>query len=156
MLYPYAAPEDVAGIWRPLSDEETAVASAWIDQASQQIRDEVPDIGGLDVDERLAAGMLSVDTVRYVVARMVRRVLMNPEGARSRAQGIDNYTESVTVDSTLSHGELFINERELKRLMGIRLGKGQAFSFETAPDSPIVVWPHPMVNGFSGWSSGWY
>lgn len=151
MLYPFAAFEDVEAIWRPLSDDEAAVAGAWIDQASQQIRDEVPDIDGLDVDERLAAGSLSQDTVRYVVARMVLRVMMNPGGNRQQSRTVDDYSESFTVDSARASGELFISDRELRRLMGVRSGKGQAFSLDTAPDSPIFVWPRSQFSGFGGW-----
>jgi hypothetical protein len=137
-MEPFADIQDVQAIWRSLSDEETVSASAWITEASQQVRDEVPDVGGLDVDERIAlasdaANYLNPATVRSVVARMVRRVLMNPEGARQRSQSVDDYSESVTVDSSLSSGEMFISPREMARLLGTRSSGGAAFSVDTAP-----------------------
>jgi hypothetical protein len=150
---PFADVQDVQAIWRPLSDDESVLVAAWIIEASQQVRDEVPDVGGLDVDERVAlaadaAHYLSAATVRSVVARMVRRVLMNPEGARQRSQSVDDYSESVTVDSSLSSGEMFISPREMARLLGSRGGSGGgAFSVDTAPAS--AMWSGPL------WGCSW-
>lgn len=136
---PFADVQDVAAIWRSLSDDESNLVAAWIDEASQQIRDEVPDVDGLDVDERITAGTLAATTVRSVVARMVRRVLMNPEGARQRSQGVDDYQESVTLDASLSSGEMFISEREMARLMGSPASSRSAFSVDTVP--AVVSYP---------------
>jgi hypothetical protein len=135
---PFADVGDVQAIWRPLSEDEQVLVAAWIVEASQQVRDEVPDVEGLDVDERIALaadapGYLKLSTVRSVVARMVRRVLMNPDGARQRSQSVDDYSESVTVDSSLSSGEMFISARELGRLLGSRGDSGSAFAVDTAP-----------------------
>lgn len=146
-MEPFADVSDVEAIWRALSDDEIQLAASWINEASQQLRDEVPDVDGLDVDERITAGSLSAATVRSVVARMVRRVMMNPEGARQRAQSIDDYSESVTVDSSLSSGEMFISARELKRLTGLR-GR-RAFEVLTRPDPPQLsvaqFWPWDVM-----------
>ena len=134
---PFADPSDIEGIWRPLSAEDAALAAAWIDQASQQVRDEVPDVDGLTVDERITAGTLAPETVRDVVARMVLRVLMNPEGARQRSHSLDDYQETVLVDSTRSSGEMFISAAEMKRLTGLQ-GR-RAFEIDTRPDPPMLV-----------------
>lgn len=140
-MEPFADVQDVAAIWRPLSDAETVLAASWISEASQQVRDEVPDVDGLDVDERVAAGVLSAATVRSVVARMVLRVLKNPEGARQRSQTVDDYSESITVDGSLSSGEMFISPREMARLLGSRGGSVSAFSVDTAPAQALLGGP---------------
>jgi len=147
-MLPFADPSDVEAIWRPLTAAEVQLTEAWITEASQQVRDEVPDVGGLDVDERVTAGSLSADTVRSVVARMVRRVMMNPEGARERSQTVDDYQETVVVDTALSSGEMYITPRELKRLTGLR-GR-RAFQIDTRPDPAMLqpaflYWPWDQI-----------
>lgn len=131
-MEPFADIADVEAIWRPLTDAESQLAAAWIDEASQQVRDEVPDVDGLDVDERITAGSLSAGTVRSVVARMVRRVLMNPEGVRQRTHTLDDFQETITVDSALSSGEMFISPREMNRLTGLT-GRRRAFEIDVRP-----------------------
>ena len=135
---PFADVADVEGIWRTLTDEESQLAAAWLLEASQQIRDEVPDVDGLDVDERITAGSLSPDTVRSVAARMVRRVLMNPEGIRQRSHTLDDFQETVTIDSALSSSEMHITPREMNRLTGLR-GRRRAFEIDTRPDPAQFV-----------------
>ena len=154
---PFADVQDVVSIWRPLSDAEVLVCVAWIDQASQQVRDEVPDVDGLDVDERVAAGSLSPDTVRSVVARMVLRVLRNPEGARQRSQTVDDYSESITVDGSLSSGEMFISAREMSRLIGAKGDSSQAFSVDTAPAQVMFSKPWGLVSSgqVNPWGYAW-
>jgi hypothetical protein len=68
MADPFADPSDVAARWRPLSDVESATASALLDDASALIRAEYPDI-----DSRIAAGVLSAASVLAVTAGMVKR-----------------------------------------------------------------------------------
>jgi hypothetical protein len=63
--------------------------------------------------------------VKLVIVKMVRRVLKNPDGYRIKNESIDDYTESGTVDSSLSTGELYVSPEELKWL-GVR-GSGRAF-----------------------------
>lgn len=113
---PFADPSDVQAIWRTLTGDEWSLAAAWIDEASQQVRDEVPDVDGFDVDERIVAGSLSADTVRSVVARMVRRVMVNPEGLRARTEQTGPFSVTRTTDSSNSSGEMYITARELARL----------------------------------------
>ena len=79
---------------------------------------------------------------------MVRRVLMNPEGARERSQTVDDYQETVVVDTALSSGEMFISPREMKRLTGLR-GR-MAFEIDTRPDPAMLqpavnLWPWDLI-----------
>jgi hypothetical protein len=123
---------------------ELADKSAWssldadsvyesIAEASQMIRDDVPLVGGLNVDERIAAGSLSLDTVRSVVVAMVDRVVSVPGYVRQRSVTVDDATQSFTYDSSVSGGEMFITEREMQRLMGRSARRQRAFTITLGP-----------------------
>lgn len=116
---PYADWSDVK-IGRPFTDAEIDLVSDWIDKASQLVRDSVPDVGGLDVDERIAVGSLSLATVRDVVAVMVRRVMLNPEGNSSVTEQTGPFSVTRTKASANASGDLYIKSREMARLMGKR------------------------------------
>jgi Phage protein Gp19/Gp15/Gp42 len=129
-VLPFAEPADLAAVWRPLTADEVDVVAAWLDRASQLVRDEVPDVDGFDVDERIEDGSLSHETVRDVVVSMVRRVVvLNPVGARQ--QGVGPFT--VTLDSALSASELYLSARELARLTGQRTVGPKAFTIAPGP-----------------------
>ena len=129
-MLPFAEPADLAAVWRPLANDEVDVVAAWLDRASQLVRDEVPDVDGFDVDERVEAGSLSADTVRDVVVSMVRRVVvLNPVGARQ--QGVGPF--AVTLDSAISASELYLSARELARLTGRRSTGPRAFTIGMGP-----------------------
>ena len=153
---PFATYLDLQAVWRPLTADEQVVAAGWINQASQQIRDEVPLINGLTIDERIDAGDLSATTVADVTVRMVKRVMRNPMGARQMSSSIDDYTEAYTLDAVGSSGELTITTAEMNRLMGIRAGKRAAFEVSTAPDNPLTMWPTvPPPNAMGSWDGPW-
>ena len=98
----YVRPEDVAAGWRPLTTEETVTAEGLIVEATVLLHVLVP---GVDLlDEAL---------VRFVAARMIRRVLKNPDGYRVRNEAVDDYSDGGTIDSTLSTGELYVSDQEL-------------------------------------------
>jgi hypothetical protein len=108
-------PDDVAAGWRPLSDAEVTVAAGLIAEAVVLLTVAVP--GFSSKDEGVA---------RLVVARMVRRVMKNPDGYRIRNESIDDYTDGGTVDSALSTGELYASTDELGWL-GVRAVGPRAF-----------------------------
>jgi hypothetical protein len=58
------------------------------------------------------AGTVREATVRRVVSQAVIRVIRNPEGLRTVTTGIDDGTETRTVDSSLSSGALFLTSDE--------------------------------------------
>lgn len=118
----FATASDVAARWRPLSVEEAALAGVLIDDAEALIRIRVP-----LVDARLADGTLPVGVVTAVVARMVLRVLQNPEGYRSETEQIDSYSHSYTRDDSLAAGGLYLADDELAALSPT-LGSGEAFT----------------------------
>jgi hypothetical protein len=135
-MEPYADWTDVK-IGRAFTADEIESVIDLIGQASQMVRDSVPGVGGLDVDERIADGSLSSDTVRRVVVAMVKRIVSVPQFVRQRSVAVDDGSESVTYDSSVSGGEMFISERELASLMGKRGRPGQrAFTV-----TPVGAYP---------------
>ena len=110
-------PDDVAAGWRPLSVEESATATQLISEAFILLGVLVP---GLESKNE--------DLVRMVVAKMVRRVLKNPDGWRIAPGGsIDDYTAgNGTIDTSLSTGELYASPDELAWL-GVRAAGPRAF-----------------------------
>src|SRR5664279_3645464 len=114
---PFAIPADVEAIWRPLSDAEKVVAAARINQASRKIRREVIPIDGLTIDGRIEAGFLGADDVKDVVVEMVKRVMMSPGYIRQQSITIDGDSKSQTFDGSVSTGQMFITESEMRILM---------------------------------------
>lgn len=114
----YVRPEDIAAGWRPLTDAEVVTAQGLIDEASVLLHIEVPNVDALD--EAI---------VRFIAARMVRRVLKNPGGYRIRNESVDDYSDGGTIDSALSTGELYVSEQELGWL-GIKPASETKRSFE--------------------------
>lgn len=106
---------DVALGWRPLTSDEVVTAEGLIPQALVLLGAQVPDLG-----------LKSPDLVKLVVAKMVRRVLKNPEGYRVRDVSIDDYKEGGTLDSSLSTGELYVSSDELSWL-GVKPARARAF-----------------------------
>lgn len=129
----YAVPADVAAIWRPLTPAEVIAVNARIDQASAIVRSEVP-----TVDDRIDAGTLDRAVVSGVVADMVRRVMLNPDGVRQRSRSIDDYQESVTVDSSVSESALYLTAREYRLLANSGSGRGNGQkAFMINPGTPV-------------------
>ena len=136
---PFADVADVEAIWRTVTSDEAGTIIARIDLASQMVRDEIPLVGGLTVDERVASGDLSDATVRRVVVSMVHRVVSVPGYVRQRSVTVDDGTESVTYDTTVSSGEMFITDREFAALTGRRGRTGQR-AFTITPGVGSFPW----------------
>lgn len=100
---------DIAARWRPLSTEETAVATALLADAWAILTARDSTIEG-----RLSAtpATLDVALVRAVVTAMVLRVMRNPDGKRQ--ESIDDY--SWTLDNAVSSGFLYVTDDELALL----------------------------------------
>jgi hypothetical protein len=108
-------PEEIADQWRPLSTAETAVVPGLAGQAWVRILAH-PRL--LNLEERLAATPATVraETVQSVLASMIIRVLKNPNSARQISKSHDDWSRSQTLDSTVSTGELYVNDYELDLL----------------------------------------
>jgi hypothetical protein len=121
---PLAIADDVADIWRPLSSVESARAASLCTKASALLRNEVRNI-----DDRVAlysttpddATALPAEVVATVVAGMVKRVMVNSDGVRSKSESAGPFARSMTfVESTAaapsSLGELIVTEQDLAKL----------------------------------------
>lgn len=109
-----ASLEDVRdSIERPLTSDEERVIPKWLDKAWRELNRVVPAISTrvfLDAD---APAKLSIDDVCDVVIAMVERKVRNPDGNREWRG--DDY--GVTVDATLSSGQIYVTEAERASLM---------------------------------------
>jgi hypothetical protein len=114
----YAEPSDLAAIWRPLTADETEIAFNRLEQASRKIRREIGPVGGLSIDQRIAAGLLDIDDVKDVAVEMVRRVMSIPGYIRQQSVTVDDATKSLTFDGSVSGGVMFIDDEERRSLMG--------------------------------------
>ena len=133
MLPPFALAEDVEGIWRPLTPAETDLVTNRIQFASEQVRDDVPLVNGLTVDQRLADGSLRRETVRGVVVGMVHRLVSVPGYLKQRTVLIDGDSESVTFHDSVAAGEMVITDQEMNRLLGRKASRGRAFTIVPGP-----------------------
>lgn len=85
-----ATPQDVEDAGFPVEGQSTRVVLL-IGRASALVRAAFP-----TVDERVAAGSLDGGLVASVVADMVRRVLVNPEGFRQTSETVGPFSRSGT------------------------------------------------------------
>ena len=131
----YADQADVKDLWDDYTEAAIPKIQSRIGKASRLVDNRTPLIGGLTVAQRVAASPEFADTVKDVVVEMVLRVLRNPEGARQKSVTVDDATESTTIDSALSSGEMFISDDELADLMGIKKAPSRAKAFTITPSA---------------------
>lgn len=132
-----AVVSDVESRWRPLSEQETVNATAFLADVWRIIKRRI-----VDVEERMADPDTGVDFTADVVqvqAQAVIRVLKNPDGKRS--ESIDDY--SWTRDRSMSAGVLYVTEDEWN-LLGVGGTNGGAFSIDlganaAAPEQILPV-----------------
>ncbi|MGO2938137.1 MAG: hypothetical protein ACTICQ_11250 [Glutamicibacter arilaitensis] len=101
-------PEDIAGIWRPLSEAESVIVPGLSNQAWIRLLVPRPDL-----EQHLADGTVSLESVASAMISMIIRVLKNPDSVRQLAKSYDDWSRSQTFDNSVSTGELYVNEHEL-------------------------------------------
>lgn len=101
------AVEDLARRWRPLDTTETELASAYLDDAWEELLLQVPDI-----EARLDDGTLRPGLVISKVVAVVKSVMLNPEGYVQ--ESLDDW--SGRRDS--SAGRISFSEADLASLRG--------------------------------------
>lgn len=128
-LVPFATPDDLERVWRPLDVKETARAEALIEQASNYLRQIVINNQG-NLDQRITedtSGVL-VKTVQMIIISAVQRVMSAPDGLPNDAtqwtQSATPYSESMAFTGGVS-GNLFFKARELE-LLGINSVSGKS------------------------------
>jgi hypothetical protein len=123
----FATSDDVESRWRPLTDDEKAIANTLLDDASDMIRTR-----WADVDDRISAGSLTEDSVLRVVAGMVKRAMINgaTEGVDSMAQGAGPFSQNLKYSNP--NGNLYLTREDIRLLDG-RVGR-RAFAVDLSPD----------------------
>lgn len=111
----YADPADIASRWGGYRPEiHEALAVSLIGDAEALLLDRIPQL-----PLRIANGVVSEQTVSSVVVDIVKRVLRNPEGFRSEADGDYNYAYA---PGAYTPGEVGVTSGDLARLNGNRRG----------------------------------
>lgn len=153
---PLATPDDVADVWRPLLDTETAQVANLIRKASAKLRHACP----FDVDARIAlfttdpenVQALDPDVVADVVATIVKRFLVNREGVASQSQGVGPFSKSATYvnryDKTGSdvRGAIQIIDSDIEQLRPAVPAQTPT-SFEVGIPDPRILVPR---GGYAG------
>jgi len=101
-------PEDIAGVWRPLSEAEAALVPGLSNQSWIRMLTPRPDL-----EDHIADGTVDEESVASAMISMIIRVLKNPDSVRQLSKSYDDWSGSQTFDSTISTGELYVNEHEL-------------------------------------------
>lgn len=82
--------QDLEDIWRPITDTtEIALYGRLLDKASALLRAKAPNL-----DDRLTAATLDPVVVATVVAQIVKRYAVNPDGVSTKSQTVGPYSES--------------------------------------------------------------
>lgn len=104
MADPFADPDDVAAIWRPLSAAEQITALALLVGASAMIRAQYPGI-----DDQVTSGAVDAGTLTFVAASMVKTAMIGPTaaaGATQTSQTVGPYSMSASYANPT--GNLFL------------------------------------------------
>lgn len=83
-----------------------------------------------DVPARVASGAIPRRRITRVIARMLIRLMRNPEGVRTVQQAGQSYSGSVTYGGD-HPGELYLTDEDKRDLTGARTG-GRAFAVRPA------------------------
>lgn len=125
----WTEPADVRDRWlgQPL-DKTDAQLTTLLEDAEDTILREFPDL-----PERVGSGAGQVPELRVqkVAARMVIRLLRNPEGYRQVQEGAGPFTEGRTFAGS-TPGEMYLTDEDRADLGNVREGK--AFTIDQTPD----------------------
>lgn len=118
---PFATASELSARWRPLNQTETQTADVLLDDASQIVRERVP-----DVDQRIESGVLARKTCTRVVCAMVKRSMIGGGSESVASQGQTAGPFALTQSFANPMGNLYLGKDDLLAL-GAAQG-GQAFS----------------------------
>ncbi len=124
-----ATSADVVARWRPLSAEETTVATTRLGDAWVKLKRHATK-RGVDVEEAIITDVDLRDDVIRVLATAVLRVLMNPEGKVQEAGDDYSYTRA----SGDADGTLKFTDDELDDLFPGLAETGRAFTYDPLAD----------------------
>jgi hypothetical protein len=126
-MYEYATTSDLEARWRPLTPDEASTAAVLLDDASSQIRTELPGIDArLDVSDDLRRN------ATRVVCAMVRRAMDVPDDAGFGIATVQETTGPFSRSFNYSNptGDLYLTKAERRLLGG---GVQRAGSIDTVP-----------------------
>jgi len=106
----FAVVSDLEAFWRPLSASEAIVAQSYLDAAATVLTTRRPTLAA-DV----ISGLVTQESVKFVVTSMVLRVLKNPDGKGE--ESIDDYRYKR--DAAIASGALYVSDDELRLLTGV-------------------------------------
>jgi len=166
-----ASAEDVAEIWRDLSTDEETRASDLCARASVLLRQRLRNIDDrieLNQTDPTAVAALDPGTVATVVATMVKRVMVNADGAFSRSKTTGPFAESVTYvagragesKAAANLGELVVTDADVAKLTprtrvgqphSIKVKAGLAARHRPLTDAEITdsLVGYPTVDGIN-------
>src|SRR5690625_171667 len=112
----YANVQDVADrLGRPITDAaEIKQVNAWISDVELIIKARIRDL-----DELVAGGEIDPDILTSVIAGVVVRKVLNPEGYRSTTRSLDGWSETQTRDREISDGALRLTDDEWALLIPV-------------------------------------
>ncbi len=134
-----AEPQDVADLWRPLTSDETQRVENLIGKASALLRQRLP-----WVDARMARfavdatdeGGLDPLAVANVVAGIVKRFLVNPDGATNMSEASGPYSQSkgfaLRGDKDV-RGELIVTDSDVEALTPPKRTRARAGTIVVSP-----------------------
>ena len=127
----YATANDVqARLGRQLTDEETPMVGARLEDVERMIRRRIPDL-----DEKVTEGVIDEEDVIQVESDAVLRVVRNPDGVYSETDG----TYSYSLRRDVASGSLEITTSEWAAL-----GAGSAFGvINLSPRTPFEQRSYP-------------
>lgn len=127
MALTWTTPADVTDRWLGSDlDVTNDQIERLLEDAEDTVLREFPDL-----PERVGvSGGVPLVRVQKVVARMVIRLLRNPEGLRQVQEGAGPYTENRTYGGA-QPGELFLTDEDRAELGNTR--EGRAFSIDQSP-----------------------
>jgi hypothetical protein len=149
----FAAPPDVAArLGRSLTADETTQVEALLEDAEAMILKRVPDL-----QARVTAGTLTTATIVRIESNSVRRVMVNPTGIRSHSEGLGDFQQSDTFDSSISTGELYVDDNAWADLAGtpescaFTINPAYAATYGTSPFCrPWLNYPYAQWTVISG------
>jgi len=149
MSQPLAVPSDVEDMWRPLSGSEMSRVANLITKASSMLRQRAPWL-----DARMARfkvdptdlGGLDPVTVATVVATIVKRFLVNPDGATNTSETTGPYSYSrgfaLRGDRDV-RGELSVTDSDVAALAPAQLSPSRIGTIKS--HARLAPWPYGSV-----------
>lgn len=135
MSWPTVAAADVAALWRPLTPDETARATARIKIVEAELRAELRLHGLIGTPAVGDAGFETQEQIddwealyKGIVASVVLGAVQNPEGWLEERVELDDFSKSRRRDQATSTGRAFLSDLDVEKLLPRRVQRRDAFT----------------------------